>query len=246
MSKFKASTRLTEINAEQVEQIRREYNQISVSKFSLSEAFKQYALHNRNYVVIAKNCHFEDFCKYNQILANLHTNFSQVKSTNPETNSIINATLRNLIKMKLDVSRLRFKTLEIKTTIKPNFEPVIKFSLFDDSHSERKKQYTISFTQKESAAYKARFPSQDFSKLLCSFFNDFSVYEKDFTNSSITLATNEKLLQCGDYLNSYVTKNNNDEKLIIGYLNFIKSWSDHHRKIINGSADLIAFIDGAK
>ena len=248
MSKFKTSTRLTEINAEQIEQIRREYNQISVSKFSLSEAFKQHILHNRSYIVIAKNSHSEEFGKYNQILANLHTNLSQIKSSDTETNQRINNTLRNLIKMKLDVSRLRFKTLEIKTTIKPDFEPVISFSLFDDSHSERKKQYTISFTEKERNEYQAKFESPDFSQLLCSFFNEFSVYEKNFTNSSISLATDKTLNKCGEVLNTYVAEKKNSEGTIKNILDFLEGslLKVTHPALINGSADLVAFIDGAK
>lgn len=248
MSKFKASTRLTEINSEQIEQLRREYNQLSVSKFSLSDAFKQYALQNRSYVVIAKNGNFEEFSKYNQILANLCTNLSQFKSADPETNKRINNTLRNLIKMKLDVSRLRFKTLELKTSTKPDFEPIINLSLYDDSHSDRKKQYTISFTEIECREYKGKFPNQDFFKLLCNFLNEFSVYEKEFTNSSINLALDNNLVKCGEAANAYVVEKKQSEatmKYILDYLQGTFS-EKIHPVLMNGSADLIAFIDGAK
>lgn len=246
MSKFKASTRLTEINAEQIEQLRREYNQLSVSKFSLSKAFKQYALQRRSYVVIAKNGNFEDFSKYNQILANLYTNLSQIKSDNSETNKRINNTLRNLIKMKLDVSRLCFKTLEIKTTVKPNIGPTIHLPLFDDSHSDRKKQYTISFTEAEHAEYKEKYPEGDFLKLLFCFFNEFSVYEEVFSNTSIDLTKHEKFLQCSDLVNKHTLNKSKDDKAITSYLVFLDNWSESHGKLISGSKDLINFIGGAK
>ena len=150
--------------------------------------------------------------------------------------------------MKLDVSRLRFKTLEIKTTMKPDFEPVINFPLFDDSHSERKKQYTISFTEKERNEYQAKFESPDFSQLLCSFFNEFSVYEKNFTNSSINLATDKTLNKCGEVLNTYVAEKKNNEGTIKNILDFLEGslLKVTHPALINGSADLVAFIDGAK
>lgn len=248
MSKFKASTRLTEINAEQIEQLRREYNQISVSKFSLSEAFKQYALHNRSYVVIAKNSNFDEFSKYNQILANLHTNLSQIKSSDAETNKRINSALRNLTKMKLDVSRLRFKTLEIKTSTKPNLEPNINLPLFDDSNSERKKQHTISFTEKECGEYKAKFQNQDFSNLLRTFFDEFSVYEKEFSNPSINLVSDNNLARCGEAANTYVAEKKHNETVIKNILDYLQgAFSEKiHPALINGSADLINFIDGAK
>lgn len=248
MSKYKASTRLTEINAEQIEQLRREYNQLSVSKFSLSEAFKQYALQNRSYVVIAKNGNFEEFSRYNQILANLCTNLSQFKSADPEINRRINNTLRNLIKMKLDVSRLRFKTLEIKTSTKPDFAAIINSSLFDDSNSERKKQYTISFTKKECSEYKEKFPKQDFYNLLRNFFVEFSVYEKEFTNPSINLALDNNLVKCGEAANAYVVEKKHSEAIIKNILDYLQgAFSEKiHPNIIKGSADLIAFIDGAK
>ena len=246
MSKFKASTRLTEINAEQIEQLRREYNQVSFSKFSLSEAFKQYALHNRGYVVIAKNRNFEEFGKYNQTLANLHTNISQIKSSDPEINKRINSTLRTLLIMKLDISRLRFKTSEIRTSVKPDFEPIINTPLHNDSHSERKKQYTISFTEKEYIEYKSKHPNVDFSKLLFSFCNEFSVYEKEFSNSSIHYAVDENLKLCGDTANSYVIHKKEKESDIVKILNFIDAFKNYHNKIIAGSANLIAYIDGAK
>lgn len=248
MRKFKASTRLTEINAEQIEQLRREYNQISVSKFSLSEAFKQYALHNRSYVVIAKNSNFDEFSKYNQILANLHTNLSQIKSSDVETNKRINSALRNLIKMKLDVSRLRFKTLEIKTSTKPDFASIINSSLFDDSHSERKKQYTISFTEKEYEGYKSKFANKDFFNLLCAFFNEFAVYEKEFTNPSINLVADNTLAKCGEVANTYVIEKKHSEATIKNILDYLLgTFSEKtHPALINGSAELINFIDGAK
>ncbi|RMV28115.1 hypothetical protein ALP12_00449 [Pseudomonas savastanoi pv. phaseolicola] len=248
MSKFKASTRLTEINAEQVEQLRREYNEISVSKFSLSDAFKQHLFHNRSYVVIAKNANHEEFSKYNQILANLHTNLSQIKNAEPEITRRINNSLRNLIKMKLDVSRLRFKTLEIKTSTKPDFEPTIHLPLFDDSHSERRKQYTISLTEQENKKYQETFASQTFVKLLFGFFDEFTVYEKEFSNTAIFYTSDETLLKCSDAVNNYVVKKTSDEKLLMQILIFLESkfFSEGHQRIIKASADLLAFIDGAK
>ncbi|AOE82007.1 hypothetical protein A7318_26455 [Pseudomonas lurida] len=246
MSKFKASTRLTEINAEQIEQLRREYNQVSISKFSLSEAFKQYALHNRSYVIIAKNGNFEEFGKYNQILANLHTNISQIKSSEPETNKRINSALRVLLKMKLDISRLRFKTIEIRTSVKPNFEPIINIPLYDDSHSERKKQYTISFSEKEFIEYKSKHSADEFAKSLVNFCSEFSVFEKEFTNPSILYANNDKLMECGNITNSYVTNKKNDESLLKTIIDFVHSYAHYHKKLIAGSSELIAFIDGDK
>lgn len=248
MSKFKASTRLTEINAEQVEQLRREYNEISASKFSLSDAFKQHLFHNRSYVVIAKNTNYKEFNKYNQILANLYTNLSQIKSANAEITKRINNILRSLIRMKLDVSRLRFKTLEIKTSIKPDFEPTIHLPLFDDSHSIRKKQYTISLTEQEHTEYQERFASQDFIKTLFDFFGEFTVYEKEFSNTAISYTSDETLLKCSEVVNNYVVKKISDEKPLIQILIFLenKVFSEGHQRIIKGSADLLAFIYGAK
>ena len=246
MSKFKASTRLTEINAEQIEQLRREYNEISVSKFSLSDAFKQHLFHKRSYVIIAKNNHSEEFGKYNQILANLYTNLSQIKSSETETNKRITIALRTLIKMKLDVSRLRFKTLEIKTATKPDFAPLVNFPLFDDSHSARQKQYTISFTESEYKEYQERFTGQDFVKLLFEFFDEFTVYEKEFTNPSILYASNDKLLEAGTLANNYVLSKKHEESIIKKLTDFIHNYGSFHKRLIDGSADLLAFIDGAK
>ncbi|GLX89740.1 hypothetical protein Pfra02_23090 [Pseudomonas fragi] len=248
MSKFKASTRLTEINAEQVEQLRREYNEISVSRFSLSDAFKQHLFHNRSYVVIAKNANYQEFSNYNQILANLHTNLSQIKSIEPEIKKRINNTLRNLIKMKLDVSRLRFKTLEIKASTKPDFEPTIHLPLFDDSHSDRQTQYTISLTEQENKQYQEMFASQTFIKLLFGFFDEFKVYEKEFSNTAILFTSDETLLKCSEAVNNYVVKKTGDEKPLIQILTFLESkfFSEGHQKIVKASADILAFIDGAK
>ncbi|MCF7536269.1 hypothetical protein [Pseudomonas petrae] len=246
MSQFKASTRLTEINAEQIEQLRREYNEISVSKFSLSDAFKQHLFHNRSFVIIAKNCHSIEFGKYNQTLANLYTNLSQIKSAVPETNKNITIALRTLLKMKLDVSRLRFKTLEINTATKPDFESLINLPLFEDSHSPRKNQYTISLTENEHKEYQDRFANQDLVKLLFEFFDAFTVYEKEFINSSIEFADNNKLRDVGVLANKYVLDKKQDESTIRTLTDFVHNYGAFHKKLISGSNDLLAFIDGAK
>lgn len=150
--------------------------------------------------------------------------------------------------MKLDVSRFRFKTLDIKTSTMPDFAAIINSSLFDDSHSKRKKQYTISFTEKEYREYKEKFPKQDFFKLLCNFFNEFSVYEKEFTNSSINLALDNNLIKCGEAANAYVVEKKHSEAIIKYILDYLQgTFSEKiHPHIIKGSAELIAFIDGAK
>ena len=89
MSKYKLSMRLTEINSIVIEQLRKEYNQISHTKFSLSNAFKQYFLNGHSYVVISKNTNAVEFRKYNQLIVNLHTNLNRVETDDLELTKLI-------------------------------------------------------------------------------------------------------------------------------------------------------------
>ena len=84
--------------------------------------------------------------------------------------------------------------------------------------------------------------------MLRNFFDEFSVYEKEFTNPSLNLALDNNLVKCGEAANAYVVEKKHSEAIIKNILDYLQgAFSEKiHPNIIKGSADLIAFIDGAK
>lgn len=245
MSKFKASTRLTEINSIIIEQLRKEYNQISSSKFSLSEAFKQHYLNGCSHVVISRNANAQEFRKYNQLIVNLHTNLNRVITSDSDLNKLIRNTLKRLIQIRIDISPLLFESYSIETSKKPDFEVAINRQLVLDRFSKRDKQYTISFTQNEYELYKKQISTMPdkgdlFKHLLYDFFEDFTVYQKQFDNANIAVINDENLNRTSEYINKYVAdKLTNETKLKEAIEYFVIRISAIHEKLITGSADLL-------
>lgn len=252
MSKFKASTRLTDINSELIEEFRKEYNQISPSKFSLSEAFKQYYIHGKKYVVLIDNSNSEAFRKYNQYIVNLHTNINRVETSKPDLKKIISDMSYTLLKIRAEIIPLRAKNFAIVTSVKPDDGLIIYRPLINDTHSQGRRQFTISFSESEHILYKSRMSESDESsktlkKQLIDFFQEFKIFKSEFQNPNIELCSDLNLGKGGDYVNKYLTDLLDDEKNLQEVLQYLaKRILEVHVKLLAGSTELLAVINGAK
>ena len=250
MSKYKLSARLTEINSIVIEQLRKEYNQISHTKFSLSDAFKQYFLNGRSYVVISTNTNAVEFRKYNQLIVNLHTNLNRVETGDPELTKLISNAINKIIEARVNIKPLLFESFSIQTSKKPGTEASINQPLFIDQFSKREKQYTISFSQEEFSLYQNKLLTLDekdraFSSQLYKLLNEFSVYQARFSNPNISFANDENLIKVCDYINRYVVEGSKKEPQLKETLEyFIPRINIVNDKLMAGSADLIEMILG--
>lgn len=248
MSKYKLSARLTEINSIVIEQLRKEYNQISHTKFSLSDAFKQYFLNGRSYVVISTNTNAVEFRKYNQLIVNLHTNLNRVETGDPELTKLISNAINKIIEARVNIKPLLFESFSIQTSKKPDIEASINQPLFIDQFSKREKQYTISFSQEEFSLYQNKLLTLDekdraFSSQLYKLLNEFSVYQARFSNPNISFANDENLIKVCDYINRYVVEGSKKEPQLKETLEyFIPRINIVNDKLMAGSADLIEMI----
>lgn len=250
MSKYKLSARLTEINSIVIEQLRKEYNQISHTKFSLSDAFKQYFLNGRSYVVISTNTNAVEFRKYNQLIVNLHTNLNRVETGDPELTKLISNAINKIIEARVNIKPLLFESFSIQTSKKPDIEASINQPLFIDQFSKREKQYTISFSQEEFSLYQNKLLTLDekdraFTSQLYKLLNEFSVYQARFSNPNISFANDENLIKVCDYINRYVVEGSKKESQLKETLEyFIPRINIVNDKLMAGSADLIEMILG--
>lgn len=252
MSKYKLSVRLTEINSIVIEQLRKEYNQISHTKFSLSNAFKQYFLNGHSYVVISKNTNSVEFRKYNQLIVNLHTNLNRVETDDLELTKLISNAINKIMEARVNIKPLLFESFSIQTSKKPDIEASINQPLFIDQFSKREKQYTISFSHEEFSSYQERLLALDgdnksFSKQIYKFLNEFSVYQVVFSNPNISYSSDEGLIKICDYINRYIVEVFKKEpQLKEAIIYFISRINVINEKLVTGSADLIEMILGCK
>lgn len=248
MGKYKLSTRLTEINSIVIEQLRKEYNKISPTKFSLSNAFKQHFLKGRSHIVISKNANALEFRKYNQIIVNLHTNLNRVDTNDPALIKSISRAVNKILEVRVNIKPLLFDSLSIQASKKPSAEVSINLPLFVDPFSKREKQYTISFSQEEFSLYKEKIltlndQDKTFSKQLHKFLTDFSVCQLTFSNPNISFAADEGLTKASEYIDRYIVENSKNEtklKEAIEYL--ITRLSIVDDRLMAGSADLFEVI----
>lgn len=250
MSKYKLSTRLTEINSIVIEQLRKEYNQISSTKFSLSNAFKQHFLNDRSYVVISKNTNAVDFRKYNQLIVNLHTNLNRIETEDPALKKLISNAINKIMEARVNIKPLLFESFAVQTSKKPDVEATINHPLFIDQLSKREKQYTISFSQEEFSLYQRKLLTLDekdksFSSQLYKFLSEFSVYQAIFSNPNISFAHNDGLIKICDYINRYVLEGSKKESQLKETLEyFIPRIDMINDKLMDGSSDLVEMILG--
>lgn len=250
MRKYKLSTRLTEINSIVIEQLRKEYNKISSTKFSLSNAFKQHFLNGRSHIVISKNANALEFRKYNQMIVNLHTNLNRVDTSNPALIKNISRAVNKILEARVNIKPLLFDSLSIQTSKKPFAEASINQPLFVDPFSKREKQYTISFSEEEFSIYKEKLLTLDeqdklFSKQLRKFLNDFSVCQLTYSNPNISFASDEGLTKASEYIGRYIVESSTNEtklkeavEYLITRLNIVDD------KLMAGSTDLFEVIVG--
>ena len=250
MRKHKLSTRLTEINSIVIEQLRKEYNKISPTKFSLSSAFKQHFLKGRSHIVILKNANALEFRKYNQMIVNLHTNLNRVDTSDPILIKNISNAVNKILEVRVNTKPLLFDSLAIQTFKKPSADVSISQPLFADQFSKREKQYTISFSQEEFSLYKEKLLTLDdhdksFSKQLHKFMSDFSVYQPTFSNPHISFAADEGLTKASEYIDRYIVESSTNEtklKEAIEYL--ITRLNIVNDRLMAGSTDLFEVIVG--
>jgi hypothetical protein len=250
MSKYKLSARLTEINSIVIEQLRKEYNQISSTKFSLSNAFKQYFLNGRSYVVISTNTNAVEFRKYNQMIVNLHTNLNRIETEDPALIKLISNSINKILEARVNIKPLLFESFSIQTSKKPDIEASINHPLFIDQLSKREKQYTISFSQEEFSIYQRKLltleeKDKPFFSQLYKFLNEFSVYQAIFSNPNISFSHDENLIKVCDYINRYVVESSNKESQLKETLEyFVSRINTVNDKLMAGSTDLIEVILG--
>ncbi|WP_460132897.1 hypothetical protein [Pseudomonas sp. S1_E04] len=250
MRKYKLSTRLTEINSIVIEQLRKEYNKISPTKFSLSNAFKQHFLNGRSHIVISKNANALEFRKYNQMIVNLHTNINRVDTSNPVLIKTISRAVNKILEARVNIKPLLFDSFSIQTSKKPIAEVLINQPLFVDPFSKREKQYTISFSQKEFSLYKEKLltlneKDKPFSKQLHKFLNDFSVCQLTFSNPNISFASDEGLTKASEYIDRYIVENSTNEMKLNEAVDYsITRLNIVDEKLMAGSTDLFEVIAG--